>query len=94
MNAAPNANRPQMRTVRLTRAPNRKFGIRLRRSEQHNFFVVEKSITARIPEGAIIVSANNVPGTADVLAYLRSETDVTLALQVQNVCRRANGRAL
>ena len=43
--AAPQANRPQMRTVRLTRTANRKFGIKLRKSEKHNFFVVEKSKT-------------------------------------------------
>lgn len=84
MNAAPNANRTMVRIVQLTRASNRKFGIKLRKLNADSFYIVEKSKTNKIPEGAVIVSANNVPGNADVLAYLRRETRVTLALQVAN----------
>lgn len=87
MNAAPTANRTMVRTVQLTREPNRKFGIRLRKTNAGSFYVVDKSKTKKVPEGAVIVSANNVPGNADVLSYLRGQTRVTLTLQIQNVGR-------
>lgn len=78
-------NRARLCHVDLVKK-NGRFGVKLEKHPSTNFYRIVKSKTNAVPQGALIVAANGIPGnTIDVLAYLRSRSAVALILQVDNV---------
>ena len=89
MNAGSGAlNRARLHRVDLVKK-NGRFGVRLEKTLPANFFRVTRTKTKDVPQGALIVSVDGIPGnTVDVLAYLRRSTTVALTLQLENVAQR------